>query len=549
VTAPDAGDDLKRGREAYGGSAWATAYESLMRADEVEPLAAEDLELLAISVYMLGREDEWLRIMERAYHRLAGNGEPRRAARCAFWVGMHLVLRGQMGPGTGWLGRAQRLLEREDECVEQGYMLMPVAFQHQAEGDIDGALATAAAAAEMGERFGDKDLFALAVHGQGEICVSGGRVKEGLALLDEAMVAVTEGEISPVVTGIVYCGVIHACESVYELRRAKEWTAALTRWCEQQEDLVAFTGRCLVHRAQILQLQGAWPDALAEADRANRRFEKSMNPAAVAKACYLQGEVQRLRGEFAEAEAAYRETSRRGAEPQPGMALMRLAQGNVDSAASAMRRVVGETTDRLRRGGLLPAYVEILLGAGDLDEARGACAELEEIAAECDSDMLRAMLAHARGAVELAGGDASAALGSLRQAAQGWQELEAPYEAARARVLVGRACQALGDEEAFGLELAAARRVFEELGAAPDLASVDSLTRPAADRAADHGLTARELEVLRLIAVGKSNREIASLLVISEHTVARHVQNIFRKLGVPSRTAAGAFAYEHDLVS
>jgi len=545
VTARAAGDDLERGREAYGGSAWAAAYESLSRADEVEPLAAEDLELLAISVYMLGREDEWIRVMERAYHRLAGDGEPRRAARCAFWVGMHLVLRGQMGPGTGWLGRAQRLLEREDECVEQGYMLMPVAFQHQAEGDIDGALATAAAAAEIGERFGDRDLFALAVHSQGEICVSGGRVREGLALLDEAMVAVTEGELSPVVTGIVYCGVIHACESVYELRRAKEWTAALTRWCERQEDLIAFAGRCLVHRAQILQLQGAWPDALAEAERANRRFEKSMNPAAVARASYLRGEVHRLRGEFAEAEAAYRETSRRGTEPQPGLALLRLAQGNVDAAAAAIRRVVGETTDRLRRGGLLPAYVEILLAAADLDEARSACAELEEAAAECDSDMLRAMLAHAQGAIELAAGDAGGALVSLRTAAQAWQELEAPYEAARARVLVGQACQALGDEEAFTLELAAARSVFEELGAVPHVASVDSLTGSAAT---DHGLTARELEVLRLIAVGKSNREIATELVISEHTVARHVQNIFRKLDVPSRTAAGAFAFEHDLV-
>jgi ATP/maltotriose-dependent transcriptional regulator MalT len=547
VNVSGTGDELERGRESYASSAWASAYESLTRADELQPLAAEDLGLLAISAYMLGREDEWMQVLERAYHRHAGDGEPRRAALCAFWIGMHLVIRGQMGPGTGWLGRAQRLIEREGECVERGYMLMPVAFQHQAEGDFDGALATAAAAAEIGERFGDKDLFALAVHSQGEICVSGGRVREGLALLDEAMIAVTDGELSPVVTGIVYCGVIHACESVFELRRAKEWTAALTRWCERQEDLVAFTGRCLVHRAQILQLQGAWPDALAEAERANRRFEKSMNPAAVAKASYLRGEVHRLRGEFTEAEEAYRETSRRGAEPQPGLALMRLAQGNVDGAAAAIRRVVGETTDRLRRGGLLPAYVEILLAAGDVDEARKGCSELEEAATECDSDMLRAMLAHARGAVELAAGDPGGALVRLRKAAQDWQELEAPYEAARARVLVGRACLALGDEEAFGLELAAARSVFEELGAGPDLASVDSLTE-SAESSAPHGLTARELEVLRLLAVGKSNREIASLLVISEHTVARHVQNIFRKLDVPSRSAAGAFAFEHDLV-
>jgi DNA-binding CsgD family transcriptional regulator len=540
------GDELELGRESYASSAWGTAYESLVRADELEPLAAEDLELLATSAYMLGREDEWMRILERAYHRHAEAGEARRAALCAFWIGIHFALRGEMGPATGWLGRAQRLLESEGECVERGYMLMPVIFEHEAAGDYEGASATAAAAAEIGDRFGDKDLFALAIDTQGEVLVRGGRVREGLGLLDEAMVAATTGELSPIVTGIVYCGVILACEEVYELRRAREWTAVLTRWCEQQPDLVAFTGRCLVHRAQLMQLQGAWPDALAEAERANRRFETAMNQAAAAKACYLQGEVYRLRGEFAEAEEAYRKASQLGSEPQPGWALLRLAQGRTDAAAAAIRRVVGETTAGLRRARLLPAYVEILLNVGDVEEARSACGELEEIAAGCDSDMLRAMLEHARGAVELAAGDAGAALVSLRQASQAWQELEAPYEAARARVLVAQACLALGDEEAFALELDGARSVFEGLGAVRDVASVNSLTG-SAESAATHGLTARELEVLRLIATGKSNREIASALVISEHTVARHVQNIFRKLGVPSRTAAGAFAFEHDL--
>ena len=539
--------DLERGRESYASSAWATAYESLTRADELAPLTAEDLELLATAAYMLGREDEWMQILERAFHRHSGDGEMRRAARCAFWVGTHLALRGEMGPATGWLGRAQRLLEGEGECVERGYMLMPVVFQHEAAGDLEGASATAAAAAEIGERFGDKDLFAIAVHAQGNILVRGGRVREGLGLLDESMVAATGGELSPMVTGILYCGVILACEEVYELRRAREWTAALTRWCEQQPDLLAYTGRCLVHRAQLLQLQGEWPEALAETERAHRRFAKAMNQAAAARAWYLRGEVHRLRGEFAEAEEAYRETSRLGSEPQPGLALMRLAQGNGEAAAAAIRRVVGETTDRLRRASLLPAYAEIMLAAGDVDEARNACRELEEISAECDSDMLRAMLAQARGAVELAAGDAGGALVGLRQASQVWQELEAPYEAARARVLVGRACFALGDEEAFALELAAARSVFQELGAAPALAFVDSLTG-SAESSAPHGLTARELEVLRLLATGKSNREIAAALVISEHTVARHVQNIFRKLDVTSRTAAGAFAFEHDLV-
>jgi len=539
-------DQLERGREAYSSSAWATAYESLSRADQHAPLAAEDLELLATSAYMLGAEDEWIGLVERAYHRYSEAGGMQRAVRCAFWIGIHLALRGEMGPATGWLGRAQRLLDRvEGECVEQGYLLMPVVFQHEAEGDWEGASATAAQAAEIGERFGDADLFALAIHAQGDVLVRYGRVREGLGLLDEAMVAVTTEALSPIVTGIVYCSVILACEEVYELRRAKEWTAALTRWCERQPDLLAFTGRCLVHRAQLMQLRGDWRDALEEAQRAAQRFEAAMNQAAAAKACYLQGEVRRLRGEFEQAEEAYRQASRLGLEPQPGWALLRLAQGNAAAAAGAIRRALGETADRPRRAGLLPAAVEIMLATGKLDDAREASRELEGIAADYESDMLRAMHAQARGAVELAAGEAGPALVDLRRASQAWQELEAPYQAARARVLVGQACLALGDDDAFALELGAARSAFEELGATPDLVSLDSLTAPAREM---HGLTARELEVLRLLATGKSNREIAASLVISEHTVARHVQNIFTKLGVQSRTAAGAFAFEHDLL-
>jgi DNA-binding NarL/FixJ family response regulator len=539
---------VERGRQAYSTFAWREAYESLARADQAAPLAGEDLELLATSVFMLGREDEWMQILERACQSYSDAGDLLPAARCAFWIGTQLAIRGDMGPATGWLGRAQRLVERDgSECVEQAYMLLPVAFQHEAAGDYEGAAATAAAAVEAGERFGDPDLFALAVHVQGEMVVRDGRVREGLGLLDEAMVAVTAGGVSPIVTGIVYCGVILACEEVYEVRRAQEWTAALTRWCGQQPDLVAFTGRCLVHRAQLMQLHGAWRAALEEAERAGQRFEAAMNRGAAAKGCYLRGEVHRLRGEFAQADDAYREASQHGFDAQPGWALLQLARGNAEAAAAAIRRVLGETTEPLRRAGLLPAYVAILVSVGDVDEARSASGELGELAAEYESALLQAMAAQARGTVELAAGDPGVALVSLREALRAWLELEAPHEAACTRVLVGKACQALGDRDAFALELEAARNVFEELGAAPDLARVDKLTGRV-ETNARHGLTPRELQVLRLVATGKSNREIAGSLVISEHTVARHVQNIFTKLGVPSRTAAGAFAFEHDLV-
>ena len=545
MTPAGAGDELERGRESYARSSWVEAYESLARAGESEPLSAGDLELRAIAAYMLGREDEWMSLLEQACRLHGEAGDARRAARCAFWIGTNLALRGQLGPATGWLGRSHRLLEGEGDCVEHGYLLLPVIFQREAEGDYDGAAATAAAAAEIGGRYGDADLFTLALHAQGDVLVRHRDIRAGLALLDEAMVAVTGGGVGPIASGIVYCGVILACEDVYELRRAREWTDALSRWCEQQPDLVAFSGRCLVHRAQILRLQGEWPAALAEADRADRRFEQSMNTAAAAKASYLRAEVRRLRGELQAAEEGYREASHLGLEPQPGLALLRLAQGTIDAAAAGIRRSLSETDEPLPRAGLLPATAEIMVAAGELDEARSACRELEEICAECQSDLLRAQLANARGAVLLGEGNAAAALPELRHACQAWRALEAPYEAARARVLTGRACRALGDQEAFALELEAARAVFEQLGAATDLAVVDALV---GREAPPHGLSVRELEVLLLLAGGKSNREIAVELVISEHTVARHVQNIFRKVGVGSRTAAGAFAFEHGLL-
>jgi DNA-binding CsgD family transcriptional regulator len=523
------------------------AYESLSRADQVAPLGAEDLELLATTAYMLGRDDD-LSFLERAYHVYLDDGEALRAARCAGWVGMHLFTRGEMGRATGWLGRAQRIVEREGrDCVERGYLLFPLMFRHEAAGDYEAAVATAAEAAEIGERFGDADLFALAVQAQGTFLVEQGRVVEGLGLLDETMVAVTAGELSPIVSGLVYCGVIMGCQEAYELRRAQEWTAALTRWCEEQPDMVTFTGRCLIHRAEIMQLRGAWPDALKEARQAGERCARAMNRSGAAEALYRQGEVHRLQGELAAAEEIYRDASRGGWEPQPGLALLRLAQGNEEAAVAAIRRVMGESTDLHKRARLLPAYVEIMLAVGDAREAHSACRALEEISAGFQSSMLGAIAAHARGTVDLADGDARSALAALRHACQVWLELEVPYEAARARVHIGLACRTLGDDDAAALELEAARGIFARLGAAPDLVRVDSFARRPSPINA-RGLTQRELEVLRLVAVGTSNREIASALVISGRTVDRHVSNIFSKLGVSSRAAATAYAYQHQLV-
>jgi DNA-binding CsgD family transcriptional regulator len=539
-------DRLKQGRESYRRRAWGDAYQSLSLTDQATPLGVEDLELLATSAYLTGRDLDFHRFLDRAHHAHQKAGDRVRAARCAFWLGLSLFLRGEPAQASGWLARAQRLVEGHD-CVEQGYLLLPVAEQHLAQGSGNAAHATAAGVAEIGDRFGDADLIACARHVQGRALIQQGQVQDGLGLLDEAMLAVIAGELSPIMTGLIYCSVIEACQQVFALSRAREWTSALARWCEQQRELVAFTGTCLVYRAEIMLFHGDWPDAMAEACRACERFSQGVDRNPPAAAFYQRAELHRLRGEFAAAEEAYRSASRFGCEPQPGLALLRMAQGRTDAACAAIRRVLSAATDRLQRAKLLPAHIEIMLAIGDTQEARNACREFEEIAGEFATDVLRAMAAHARGAVALAEGDARAALGPLRRAFEVWRHVEAPYEAARVRVLIGLACRSLADDEAGGLEISAARAVFERLGAAPELARLDSFGNRATS-AHRHGLTSRELQVLRLIAAGKTNKAIATELFLSERTIDRHVSNILTKLNVPSRAAATAYAYAHKLL-
>jgi DNA-binding NarL/FixJ family response regulator len=544
VTRRAAVEALEQAREAYSGRLWLEAYEAFGRADEEEPLEAEDLELQSMATLMLGRDDESVAFLERAHHRYVEQGETLRAVRAATWIGINLATRGAVGPASGWLGRAQRLLEQvPGESPEQGYLLLPLVFQHEAAGDFEGAAGVAAEAAAIGQGFGDRDLFAIGLQAQGYMLIKAGRVQDGLALLDEAMVTVTTGDLLPFVTGIVYCGVILACQEVFEVGRAREWTLALTEWADRQPELLAFTGRCRIHRAEILQLGGSWADALDEAHRACERLIETNNSAAAGVAYYRHGELLRLRGEFAAAEEAYREASRLGWEPQPGLAQLRLAQGKRDAALAAIRRASSETGEPLKRAALLPAHVEIALAAGEVEEARSACNELQGLAGRYESAMLTAMVAYAHGVVALAEGDPNAALVALREAQRIWVELSAPYEVGRTRVLLAEVCSALGDSESAALELDSARETFRKLGAAPDLARLDGTSSREV-----HGLSRRELEVLRLIASGKSNRQIAAELVISEHTVARHVQNIYAKLGLSSRAAATAFAFERDLL-
>ena len=541
-------DALDRGRESFERGAWLDAFEQLSAADRDTPLAPEDLERLATAGYLAGMDTDSDEAWARAHQEWLRLGRADRAARCAFWLAFGLLNRGEAARGGGWLARARRLLDDGRlDCVEQGYLLIPLAIQRLVEGDAASAYAAFDQAATVGDRFGDRDLAALALVGRGRAFLRLGETAEGVALLDEAMVAVEAAEVSATVAGGVYCAVIEACQELFDLRRAQEWTAALTDWCASQPDLVPFRGQCLVHRSQVLQVRGAWPEAMDEVRRARQRLSTPPGQPAHGMAIYQLAELHRLRGQVAEAEEAYREASRLGLEPQPGLALLRLAQGRTEAAEAAIRRVVAETTDRPRRVRLLPAQVEVMLAVGDLPAARAAADELTGIAAGYDTPALRAAAECASGAVLLAEGDARAAVVALRGAVQTWQELQAPYDAARVRVLIGVGCRALGDEEAAAMELDAARGVFEQLGATPDLAQLDALTgRQAA--AGTHGLTARELGVLRLLAAGKTNRAIASELVLAEKTVDRHVSNVYAKLGVSSRAAATAYAYQHRLL-
>lgn len=547
-------DDRELGMRAFAVREWKVAFDHLSRAGGDGSLEPTELEQLGHAAYLIGKAERAASSWTLAHNGFVDRGESRRAGRLGFWLSLTLLLDGKAAQSSGWLARSQRLLgEMTQACPEQGLMLILDGLFSMGKGDGERASQCFDQAVSMGRAFGDPDLMAMGVLGRGQASIQTGHADEGLALLDEAMVTVTAGEVSPMTAGIVYCAVILTCERAFDLRRAHEWTMALDDWCRSQPELIAFRGECLVHRSELLLLKGDWTAALKEARRAEELFSGRSGRLA-GRALYQQAQVHRLWGRFEEAEKLYREAGLLGVEPQPGVALLRLAQGDEKSARASIRLADSGTgspqqgpSAGTRRIELLGPMVEIMLAADDVQSARAAADELTRTAAERKAPYLNACAATAAGTVLLAMGEAEQALGKLREAWTIWQQLEAPYPSARARARIARACEMLGDGDTARLHLDAAAAAFERLGARPDL---DRLcNRAPGPRAATAGLSSRERQVLSLIASGKTNREIATEFGISEHTVARHVSNIFGKIGVSTRTAASAFAFENGLVS
>ena len=531
-------------REAVLREAWGDAYDAFMALDQ-PGLSPQDLEGLADSAWWLSKIDESIAARQRAYTSYTEAGEELRAAGCALRLCIEHFLRGEPAVGAGWLGRAQRHLNEQPECVEQGFLAVIQATVTRFGGELDSALALATLGVAIGQRFGERNLLAMAIHTQGLVHIAAGRVSEGLPLLDEAMTSVVAGELSDYFTGAIYCNVIEACLLLEDVRRAGEWSEAARAWCETISSESPFHGICRVSRAQVARLRGAWSEAEAEAARAVEELSR-LDPAAAAPALYEIGEIRRRTGDYAGAEEAFARAHSFGLAPQPGLALLRLAQGKVEAAQTALGLTEsGDPSTAPQRARLLAAKVEVALAAEDFDGARAARDELKTIARDLETPALAASAAIADGAVRLAEADLPAALGSLRRGCATWQELKLPYETAKARVLCGLALRAAGDKEDAELELRAALAAFERLGAVPDAETTSGLLAGPQDF--PRGLTPREAEVLRLVAAGKTNRDIAVELVISEHTVARHLQNMFVKLDVSSRSGATAFAFEHGL--
>jgi ATP/maltotriose-dependent transcriptional regulator MalT len=538
-------DELVSARAEFERGDWSAALERWSAVGR-DGLTAEDLASSAAAAHLLGRIDDALDRYRRAFELRGSEGDTAGAARCAFHLAMISGTSGDRSASAAWLARGERLVESLPAgSLESGYIAFARMFSHLGSGRFAEAGACAVEATEAGRRHDDPNLLATGLCAQGRMAIYGDRIPAGLSLLDESMLEATSHVLAPVMLGHVYCTAIEGCQEVSDLRRVVEWTQLLHRWCADQPGLVTFTGQCALLRAQVMRARGAWDAALDELAAAIERYRLAGATDAVGQAECERGDLLRLRGDLDAADAAYQLSAEHGYDPQPGSALLWLARGRTSAAVAAVRRLLGEPGPSVRRSRVLPAAVDVFLASNDVDGARECALELDGLAEAFASELLSAAAATAWGRVQLAAGDPSGALPYLRKAHQAWVRLDLPYEAALAQATSGRALLALGDHESAQRALTSARDVLASVGARLDVEALDQLVSPGTRPA---GLTQREIEVLGLVAEGRSNAQIASILVLSDRTVARHLSNIFTKLGVGSRTAAAAFAFEHDLM-
>jgi ATP/maltotriose-dependent transcriptional regulator MalT len=531
---------LEAARTAYDARAWPDARREYAAGDPAAT-TGRDLEQWGLAAFLVGELAEAAAVRERAHHAYLSEGDTDGASRVAFWLGLTATFRGDQGQARGWWGLMRSVQgEAFATSVWSGYELLTAAMSHLHAGHAAEALQLSEDLVSVATEHQDVDLGVFGGLAHGQALLANGELAAGLAELDATMVRATARSVTPQAVGIVYCAIVANCKACLDVDRSVEWTRVLDEWCAAQPGLVPFQGACIVHRSEVHQLRGDWARAIAEVDQLIAHPGPNQNT--IGEAHYVRAELHRLRGEYDAAETAYREALGHGKDPQPGLALMRLAQGRTDSALLSLRRALEEPGAPQLRTRLWPALLEVALVTGDLDCAAEASARLDEAADASDAGYLRAAAAWARGRLAVRRGDPQVALGALRSALEGFRAAGSPYDSARCRVVIAAACEALGDQETARLERDAARVTFVALGAQPDLDLLDHVTPT--ER---HGLTSRETEVLRLVASGATNRGIAEQLVLSEKTVARHVANIFAKLEVSNRSAATAWAHQHGL--
>lgn len=539
-------EELREALAAAASHRWSAVVDTLDGRRCADPAVdAARLVLVADASWWLGRTEACIEAREHAYRIYTELGASREAGMCAVWLYEQHCQRARGSIGSAWLQRARRVLAADDGCVEHGALLLREAELAHGSGDLDDARAVADRALAMGRRLGSADLEGEALQTIGRVLIDQGEVAQGFAHLDEAMLLAVEGRLGPYSTGKIYCSLISACEEIGDLRRAAEWTEATTTWAEQHP-LAIFPGICRIHRASVLDRSGAMQRAV---DELNQACEELMGShLANAAAAFAEvGDIRRRLGQLDQSEEAFTRAAELTGQPCAGLALLRLAQGRVDAAERIINDcLAGRSPNRLGRARILPAATQIAVAAGHVERADAAARELEETADAFATPALQAMAVLARGRVELAQGEVASACASLRDAASRWHVLGVPYEAATARTVLAQAYREAGDEEAATAAFATARAAFEAIGAR--LGSPDGGRPAPAAGPAPGGLSPREVEVLRLIAAGLSNKEIAADLRLSAKTVSRHLANIFTKIGVSSRSAATAFAFEHHVV-